>query len=350
MLWNVMQYQTLYLEGFVFFLIGMLAFRRDDELRSFLLGWVGIGLAVAVIHFFCLATGFRFRDFAQAWDPTRDFHYGGVFGNANSMGAFYCTCLPVALVLFASGHFRGVTRIFLVGSLLAMAVSLIFAVHRGGIITNSILTVAAVAVASRRPGRALVTAALVGVGVTAGFFIVTTYLPQVFEASLHMAQYKGLETPRFAFWPKIMAMIATHPAGVGLAPGNMAVMGAKYGFDVTSAHNLYLALSAQSGLLALLMFLILVGTIQSRALRAWRLSSDPVQKTMMFALLLAVAGFLLVGLSESVWENGHKMNNSYQLIAGISLATSTRILMAVRRDRSEMTVEAGLEQASARGY
>ena len=92
---NIDRYQIVFLEGILFFLFGLVAVRKDSDLVFFLRAqatWVG--LAVALIHFFTIATGFRFRN---AIVEELGIYYGGVLGNPNALAAYYVMLIPVAL-------------------------------------------------------------------------------------------------------------------------------------------------------------------------------------------------------------------------------------------------------------
>ncbi len=85
-----------YFEGFFFFLYGMMALREDRDVLRFMPHLVVVALGVAFMHFFCIATGFRFR---SALVDELYVYYGGVLGNTNELGSIYVMVVPIALSL-----------------------------------------------------------------------------------------------------------------------------------------------------------------------------------------------------------------------------------------------------------
>jgi hypothetical protein len=151
---NIYDFQILYLEGFIFFLIGSLAFRRDEELRDFLFYFVMAGLFVSVAHVFCLVTGYRFPNFSDASNEVRLFNYGGVFGNTNTQGSFFSMTIPMALLLLTGGRLGALRRGLVLVSIVFMLGSLLQSIHRGGILTTAVLCLLIVWLTVRRPAMA----------------------------------------------------------------------------------------------------------------------------------------------------------------------------------------------------
>lgn len=332
---NVYDFQLLYLEGFIFFLVGSMAFTRDEELQNFLFYFVMAGLAVSLAHIFCLVTGYRFRDFSRFGEEVRRFNYGGFFDNANTQGSFFSMTIPMALLLLTGGRLGRLRRGLVLAAIVFMLGSLLQSVHRGGILTTGLLSILIIWLTARRPAMAasLVLAGLVGV--LASYFLLTTLLPDFAAASIDFAKEKGLQSPRFVIWPRFIQMVLDNPLGIGLSVDNLLRARRPYAIPLSSTHDLYLAILVQIGFAGLLFFLSLTGAILYRNFRAWRVVRDPSRRVLLLAVMMPLLGFFLVGVTESVWENGIKINQLFWFWCGISIATSTRMLAerraAVRR-------------------
>lgn len=331
LIWNTVALQEYYFEGFLFFLVGALAFTRDEELRRFLFLFLIVGLFVCIGHIFTTLTGFRFRDFNPAGDIGRDYRYGGFFSNPNTQGSFLAMTIPIGVVLLGGSVLSKLQRAIVIVSLVFMLGSLLESVHRGGILTTGLLGVLIVGLSARRPITALTTLAAGVVAAGTSYLLFTAAFPDLAHEALHLAQYKGLESPRFYFWPLYLRLVLNHPLGVGLSSGDIITASVPYGITLASTHNLYLAVLVQVGFAGLAAFLVLVFWVLSRAVRGWMVVRDPQRRQLLLAVVVPILGFLVVGMSESVWDNGYKINQLFWFWSGLSLATSVRMLKEVRR-------------------
>ena len=339
LLWNFHAFQELYLEGFLFFLIGAMAFTRDDELREFFTLLMIVGFLVAVAHYFCLSTGYRFPDFGESADEVRQFLYGGFFTNVNSQGCFYAMTLPIALSLVLSRLVSPAVRVLAAVSLVAMIGSLLLSWHRGGFIVTSLMVLIVIFSGGLRPSRAFVVVTGVALAALAGYFLALNLLPDTFARILETKGAQGLETERWTFWQMYIPVIVSHPFGVGLTAPIVLEVAREAGIPVVP-HNIYMNMALQTGFVGLFAFLAVVGAVVFQNLRAWRRVLDPRRRQLLLQLFVAVSAFLLVGLAEPVYDNGQKLNNFFWLMCGISLSTSFRMLAEARRDRAESVVAA----------
>jgi O-antigen ligase len=133
-------------------------------------------------------------------------------------------------------------------------------------------------------------------------------------------------------------MVVDNPLGIGLSVDNLLRARGPYSIPLSSTHNLYLAVLVQIGFAGFFFFMALTGTILYRNFRAWRTIADPSRRVLLLAVMLPLLGFFVVGVTESVWENGIKINQLFWLWCGISISTSTRMLAERRaspRSRSK---------------
>ena len=348
LLWNVIAFQEYYVEGFFFFLIGVVAFTKDEELDQFFTYFVMIGIGVAVIHLFCLATGFHFVDWAQAGEVDSALPYGGVFNNPNTMGSFYCMVLPTALLMAANGRNPVAQRTIASAGLVLMLGSLLISTHRGGILVCGFLFVMMLLLNSANPARGLVAIVFGAVALAVGILVLRELIPDLVDEAVGMQEYEGLSTSRLWIWTSYLTIIAQHPFGVGVTTKAVLDTAAKYNIPF-APHNVYLGIAMQIGILGLIMFLIMAGVSLARGFRAWRITREPRRRLVLTYVFIAQIGWLLAGISETLFENGYKMNQLYWFFLGLSLATSGRVLAEARRGGASQQAPVALEEATAHG-
>lgn len=345
--WNVNTFQELFVESLLFFLLGAVALRTNESVRQFFLYFALLGAVVALIHFFTLATGYRFRGYR----PTSgaDWNYGGVFGNPNSMGSFYCMTIPVGLLLFLNGRLPTLTRALLALASVLMLGSLMLSTHRGGQLVTGLLMVYVLLRAGIRP----VTLAFSVIGgallLAAAAAVVSYVLPETVAQAEDLFALEGFRTERGEIWLRSVQVILSNPFGVGLAPENLKMALSRAGIQLATPHNLYLTIPLQVGIVGLVLFLAMVGTILGKIFRARHLSRLPIQRVNLDCALLCMSAFLIAGFAEPIWENGHKLNNLFWLLAGIGLFASNLVLAERRQPAREGAPALDAEHAPAHG-
>jgi O-antigen ligase len=330
-LFNLRTLQESYVEGLFFFLVGVMAFERDEEFRSFWLLFVVVIVGgVAVFHLLALASG---------WRPPVEYakevgvFFGGVFYNPNSLGHFYAMTMPIGIVLALRGGLRSVERLAVLGVLAVATVSLILTGSRGGVLLTPIMIFLVLALAGIRPGY------LVGAGLAmafagaAAFGILVSLFPGAFGAVLDQWGEEGLRSGRLETAEQYIAMIVRHPLGVGLDPLNVVIASQHSAHQLSSAHNIYLDFALKMGPLGLLCFLALVAPIVLRAVRALRGTTNPVQRLSLLSLVSILGGFLAASLIEPLYSNGEKMNHFFWLMLGIAFTTGGRVSFELRQAR-----------------
>ena len=218
-------------------------------------------------------------------------------------------------------------RLFAQGGIL-MTGSLILSWHRGFISTGLLLL--GVLVASRVSVTRTVIAFAVGlVVVGVGYLIAIELVPEIFGKILELKGSKGLKTERFEIWLGYLPIVLTHPFGVGITAASVLRTAAQYGMPHVP-HNVYLNLALQIGFLGFAAFFMLVGPIVLRNARAWHLARDPRLRSVALLTAIPIAAFFLVGVSEPVCDNGHKINNLFWMAVRSESRSSLRVLQDVR--------------------
>lgn len=345
--WNVNAFQELFVEAFVFFLVGVLAFRSDDEVQRFFSLLVLLGGFVAITHFFTLATGFRFRDFSQAREA-QTWIYGAYFGNPNSLGAFYTMVFPLGLRLMMGSRVGKLWRPLLAVALVLMLGSLLLSTHRAGLLVTALLAVVALVRGGARPTTVAVGVAGGALGLGLAVTLVLYALPDVAEEVRRLLTEEGLRTQRGEIWLRSLQLVLARPYGIGLAPQNFLAEMASVGLPLATPHNIYLTLALETGIAGLFLFVAIVSTIVLKLWRAAKAASSQAQRRIVDCALLGMLGFLIVGFGEPVWENGYKLNHIFWLLSGIGLALADRVL-AERRVPSARMASIPAQQVQAAG-
>ena len=83
---------------------------------------------------------------------------------------------------------------------------------------------------------------------------------------------------------------------------------------------------------------------------AYKLASElGFRRVLLLAVMMPLLGFFFVGVTESVWENGIKINQLFWFWCGISISTSTRMLAERRAAVRSLPQPGELEGSPAFG-
>lgn len=326
---NIDRYQIVFLEGILFFLFGLVAVRKDTDLVFFLrtqATWVG--LAVALIHFFTIATGFRFRN---AISDEFGIYYGGVLGNPNALAAYYVMLIPVALSMLVRQRLSPFTRFVTAASLVAMFGSLVLTGGRSGLIFTILMCFVALVWSRMGLTRGILAVAAAGLFAFLGFELMESLVPDTWFEIFGIAKREGLETSRFMLAQRYGLMMLEHPFGIGLSTPNFERLLVHYGIEgVVNSHNIYLEMGLQAGILGLITFLAMIGIVMWRIRRALALAREPAQQEALLYLFLLLLGYLSNGYFQPIFSVYPKLNNLFWLLCGLGLAAADRVFAAQR--------------------
>jgi O-antigen ligase len=239
----------------------------------------------------------------------------GTIGDANEFAAVLVSALPLAIALAATATARRVRALGLFAIVLCAA-GIALSLSRGGLLAVLVMLVAAVLVAGRWRGIvAAIGAAIVLAG--AGYFLLAAPL-----AARERVSSSGTGTGRTDLWRVGWRMVADRPV-LGVGAGNYATASLRYLLrpgqlsrsDLIAntpkvAHNTYLHVTAELGILGALAFLGLIGFALScglRAAHAFERSRDGPLEMFSRAWLVAMAGvlaadlFLSAEFSKQLW-------------------------------------------------
>jgi putative inorganic carbon (hco3(-)) transporter len=251
-------------------------------------------------------------------------------GHFNSLAGYLNLQIPIFIGLALRGQTAGVRRLartcFVLGS-----IALVLTQSRGALLSYAaILVVAAWVMAPTRAAR---------LGWVSSLLVLTTaaalIVGMIFQRLSGIDEYT--EITRLAVWAGAAAVFAGSPlAGIGF--GNLrnllaGVIDLPDDF-ILDAHNLYLEVLAETGLVGLLAFASLIFA----ALRtAWRLLRDPagvMTWIVGFAAFAAIAGTLVHGAVDYMFHTSPQFSAMFFLVLGL--------LNAARRNQQLANQVAGL--------
>ncbi len=133
--------------------------------------------------------------------------------------------------------------------------------------------------------------------------------PTVWERSLHIIRKHPLAGAGYG--PNIYRKLFLHSEyklWVALPPKNT---------QNADAHNLYLQILLETGIIGFAAFMYLLATYIKTAYKLYIQIKDPFKKDILFAILLAIIGFLIAGLSGYFYED--RLGLMFWLYMGISI-------------------------------
>jgi O-antigen ligase len=247
----------------------------------------------------------------------------GTFEQPNPYGGYLGLTLPLAVGIVLGGILPLAGRVrtrWLVGAAVAgilMLAALIMSWSRGAWLGFAAGLAAMVAAVAARSGRAAVVAlvlvVLVGYVALAGGLGLPPALAQRFSDFLpyvSLTDVRGVEVTdanfpvleRMAHWQSALGMWTDHP-WLGVGAGNYEVMYASYALPLWPlalghAHNYYLNIGAEAGLLGLAVYLVLWGAAALAVWRATRQASGLCQ-----AVSLGILGVTVHLSVHNVFDN-----------------------------------------------
>ena len=343
---NLRYFQFILLEGFFLFLTSTSVLRSVDEAERFVrrLPWIGLG--VAAIHLFAIATGFRFRDALEgSYDSI---YYGANLGAANSLGSFYGMMIPTALFLLLRVRLSRLGWAVTTASLIAMIGSLFVSSSRGGMLVAVVVSVMVLAWSGAGIGRALLTAGFAVLALAGTYWMLVTVLPDEWQQVLGLLEEEGLESTRLANFAIYLRIVLDHPFGVGMSPENVVAIASFYRTFVHNAHNAYLNAAVYTGWAGLTVLLALFSVLLARNVGAIVRAREPQRRALAMAFFVPLLAYLLVATVEPVMFVGYKVGHFFWLIAGASWAACGRILAEARAPEigAEAEGAAGLSDAA----
>lgn len=201
----------------------------------------------------------------------QDRRVGGPIGDPNDFAFFLVPAVPLALALRRSAGRRWPYDLAAATLLLAVVGTL----SRGALVGLAAMALFALATRMVRVRAALAIGAVLGAAL-AGTMVA---FPSLVDTSLHQKQYVAGQnvSERLALWQAAGRMTVENPV-LGLGPGAFSLSHREYmstlpddvNHPLDVAHNTYLEVSSELGVLGLLTFLALLITAYTGAWTRWR--------------------------------------------------------------------------------
>jgi len=320
-------FQMKYVEFFLFFLVGYLAFDEIEDVDKFLKVIILFCCLVAITHIFSLITGYNIEGIrgAEAVTQERDladeknWRYGGVFGNPNYMAAFYTMVAPVCLIVFIN------ERKYLYKILSALAVCLLFLSvsttgSRGGVVfvvTNILLLLAYYKASVANKTKYLLCLLIF---LIFSYFMVEIFFSEFLYRSLErISQIDVAQDVRWDMWLSTLQMIFQNPFGIGLLPESFGFrLYNDIGVYLGHPHNAYLYLIVSNGLIGFLLFARIVYVQLKKTFQNTREYSGEKLVYINYCIIALILGFMLSGLVNGAFINNYKLNHVFALFLGLS--------------------------------
>ena len=251
---------------------------------------------VAVTSFVVLSGLFQF---ALGQRTAGAFLRDAAFGHSNQTASYLVMALPVAVSVLIAGAFSGGPRILAGLTVILGAVALLLTQSLAAWLAAAVIgVVIAARFASRRAwlvGSALVV--VIGVSV-----LIAAPRWEKFTTAW-FAMSTGW---RLSWWAGALRVIAERPV-FGVGPRNFIFIdGPAYGFRSTfHAHNLYLNVATEHGLVGLVLLVATVATIAVRLKATYGTIADAFDRSVWWAAACVLAAFVLLGVATTPYHSRH---------------------------------------------
>ncbi len=290
-----------------------------DSLRGVVAGWV-IGLALVVGDaIWQMASG---RDLVYGYAITymldTVWRLTATFSHPENLAIYLVSTCPVAVALAVRGPRRWRGGLWLLVGLTSLV--LLFTWARGGVIAF-LTEMLVLAFMLRRWAPAVLAALTAGVG-----FLIVPPSVEAWAATMPSLLYQLTEPERLMYWQAALNMVRAHPIiGVGVntfvkAYPHYRIAGDHFTEIGPYAHNQYLHLAAELGLVGLSVFLWLLARVLRRAV--WRgagRQDAPVETIVGAGLVAGLIGYLITGCLESALFYG-KASMTFWTLVGLCMA------------------------------
>jgi O-antigen ligase len=255
---------------------------------------------VAIVAVTCFVTLSGFLEYAlgPAHRTGDRFLRDAAIGHSNQTASFLVMTLPISVAVLMSGSFAGGGRVLAAVTLglgtLALALTQSLTAWAAAIVITSVLgfRVAAQRALLIASGVAVVALALSAMGPTWMKFTATW-----------LAMSAG---SRLSWWRGALRVIGDHP-WFGVGPRNFGLIdGAAYDFQTSfHAHNLYLNIGSEHGLVGLAVLLAAVAAVAWRLRQTRGAIADGLDRACWWAAACAVLAFVVLGLATTPYHSRH---------------------------------------------
>ncbi len=234
----------------------------------------------------------------------------GTVGDANALAASLVVGVVIAGSFALNRAYDGLARLVAGGAVGLCAIGIMLTVSRGGIVALSAALIAAVVFSGRWRREAVAFAALAST--SALVYVLVGASPAAQDRLLSNAQNVSGGTGRIDLWTVAERMVRAHPFE-GIGAGNFPVSSIHYllqpgliqrgDFIVSAspkvAHNTYLQVLAETGIVGEALFLAIIGFALASiayAVRSFARQGDERMELLARGLLVALIGYLTAAI------------------------------------------------------
>ncbi len=239
------------------------------------------------------------------------------FDNPNVLGQYLVLCIPISIALMWTAKNK-LHKLVYLGTTAVMTVCLIFTWSRGSWL-GLIIALAIFAL--------LVDRRLVALGF-AGILTLPFIIPQSIAGRIaSIGDLKDTSSAyRFSIWIGSIKVIQDYwSSGIGLGSEAFSRVYPKYALSGASyalhAHNLYLQLFVETGVIGIVAFLIIVFLFYRSAISAYVKAKDKFLSTLIVSLCAGMSGYLFQGLTDNIWYNYRMVLIFWIMLSLTSVAT-----------------------------
>lgn len=284
-----------YLAGFISFSFAYFVIQKRFHVSFLILALLIWGLILAIIEFYILMqlgglssgiVGIFFKKnlLATSW------------GKSNYLATFFVLIIPIAIGYFLTQSSKR-AKLFSGFSLLFMFSALIFTLSRGGILALIIslvfLLFGVVKVRTMIP--------IIIAFITITLIVVLNPLTTVIIERMATVERSFSYMTRISFYSDVWKMFLENPIfGVGL--GNLGYHAQFKLVTHSSAHNIFLGLLGETGIIGAVLFFILIGKIASKYIKDYVAESNERIKILRWAFMSSLLGSFVHSLMEPNFE------------------------------------------------
>ena len=288
----------------VAYFLGVTLIRNREWLKRATATFTFFGAVALVIGIFQLFDG----GFESGWLDSSAFEgikvrITSTFGNPNSFAAYMLLLVPFILVRAIESKTTRAT-VFYIASLVLATACMVQTWSRGAWLGLCVSVVIFFLVYSRKSLPYVVA----GGGVTAlGVSFLAPNISQRFVSIGNLAD--SSVSYRFSIWKGVFDMLGSYGwiSGIGYGEASFAALYPAFAysgaFNVRHTHSLYLQLLTESGIAGLVLFIFIVILFCQNCFEYLYRVKNVEGRSVAVAGIAAVAGFLVMGLTDYVWYN-----------------------------------------------
>ncbi|HTU95312.1 MAG TPA: O-antigen ligase family protein [Solirubrobacteraceae bacterium] len=308
--------------------------------------------------FFVLGAAFAAGDAVLSPPPASAYadvsRVGGLFGDPNYFAAVLVTGFALAVALSQAKSLTTLGRAIAGVAAGLCLLGILLSVSRGGLIALGVALAAAVCLAGRWRGRLAAATIVVALAVIFYFFALAPP-----DARQRLTSSQGGGSGRTTIW-KVGWREVQHHTVLGVGAGNFSVAGIPYVFEPglidhnaqgytayfvdtpTVAHNTYLEILAEEGIVGAAIFLLIILSSLECARRAalrFREAGDEEMELVSYGLLCGLLGFLAASFF---------LSEEYSKQLYLLLAMGPALLHVANTARVEVPVPAAIRRSARR--